>query len=376
MPTTPLKILHLAKWYPNEKDPQNGVFVKNQIIACKGVAEQAVLYWGTAKKYKCTSETEDGIPTIRHYFPEGKRLQNTGQKWSSIRRLINEVWKGQKPDVIHLHIADNDQWIMVEYAKASNIPIVLTEHWSGYLDHRFQNKKAIAKALTIALLKRVNVVTTVSGFLADAMIKASGRNDIEIVPNVVDTESIHSQPPQQNTLSFGVLADLDDNIKNISGTLRAFRNFKAEHSDATLHIMGGGKDEQRLKDLSDELQLGDAVIFHGRLNHHDSLKTLNDVQTVIVNSRRETFSVVCLEAIALGKKLICTRCGGPETFLRDELVIWSRVDDDLDLLRCMRESTSQPYPTIELKMLQVEPFLPEVVANQWLTIYSQLASSR
>lgn len=371
-----LKILHLAKWFPNDNDPQNGVFVKNQIHACKGIADQAVLYWGTADSYRATSHTEEGMPTIRHYFPKGKRIQNTGQKWSSIRKLINEVWKGEKPDVIHLHIADNDQWIMVEYAKAQGIPIVLTEHWSGYLDHRFTNKKAVAKALTVALLKRVDAVTTVSGFLADAMIQASGRSDIEIIPNVVDTEHIVSQAPNESPISFGVLADLDDSIKNISGVLRAFRNFREEHPDAVLHILGGGKDEKRLQQLSEELTINQAVTFHGRLNHHDSLDTLNNVQTVIVNSRRETFSVVCLEAVALGKKLICTRCGGPETFLRDDSVIWSRVDDDLDLLRCMKDSITKPYPTDETRILQVEPYLPEVVANQWLTLYSQLARSK
>jgi hypothetical protein len=37
--------------------------------------------------------------------------------------------------------------------------------------------------------------------------------------------------------------------------------------------------------------------------------------TVIINSNVETFSKVTGEALALGKPVIATRCGGPEAFI-------------------------------------------------------------
>lgn len=374
MTSSKIKVLHIAKWFPNENDPQNGVFIQNQILANSHFSSQAVLYWGIGDEEKLDVRKEDGIPTMRLYFSEGSKLSSAARKWSSIKAIIEETWGDAKPDVIHLHIADNDQWVALEYAKGNKIPVVLTDHWSGYLDARFQSKSIISKSLTSALWRRVDYATTVSNFLADAIIKATGRKDISIIPNVVDT---HGVQPNHDTntpsLNFGVLADLDDEIKNISGIVRAFRELYHNHSEARLHIIGDGKDRGKLERLVAENNLVDAVIFHGRNPHSKSMELLSEVDTVILNSRRETFSVVCLEAIALGKKLISTRCGGPETTLLDENVMWVNVEDDIQLHQAMEASIDAPFPSEKSIENQVKPYTPESVSNQWFTVYTQLA---
>lgn len=309
---------------------------------------------------------------MRAYFPKGKRIQNVNRKWASIRKIIDEAFAGEKPDLIHLHIADNDQWVIVEYAATQGIPFILTEHWSGYLDGRFEAKGAIAKSLSTALIKKAKAVTAVSGFLADAIINTTGRKDVHVISNSVDLEGIAMSTPKNDASHFGVLADLDDKIKNISGVLKAFRTFHEESPNSRLTIVGGGKDEEKLKELATEFGLHESVHFAGRFEHAESLRQLSAVDTMIVNSRRETFSIVCLEAVALGKHLICTKCGGPETFMRDSLVRWTNVDDDIDLLHAMREAKATPYPSAEQVMLQIEPFLPEVIASQWQELYREV----
>lgn len=353
-------------------DPQNGVFIQQQIRICKSFAQHAVLYWGTDDEHHWTFDREDDIPVMRAYFPKGKRIQNVNRKWQSIRKLVNEAFDGEKPDLIHLHIADNDQWVIVEYAAAQGIPFFLTEHWSGYLDGRFEEKSTIAKSLSTALIKKAKAVTAVSGFLADAIIRTTGRKDVHVISNSVDLEGVSSSAPSNEASHFGILADLDDKIKNISGVLRAFRSFVEESPKSKLTIVGGGKDEQKLKKLAVELGVAESVHFAGRFEHAESLRQLESVDTIIVNSRRETFSIVCLEAVALGKHLICTKCGGPETFMRDALVRWTNVEDDIDLLQAMREAKGTPYPSFEQVMLQVEPFLPEVIASQWQELYREV----
>lgn len=367
-----LKILHLAKWYPHDEDPQNGVFIQQQIKSCTKFAKHAVLYWGTADVHHWNSSNEDEVHVLRMYFPKRQRLQNANRKWSSIRKVITDAFEDQKPDIIHLHIADADQFLVLEYAVVRGIPVVLTEHWSGYLDGRFDDKNPIVRSLITKLIKNATRVTTVSGFLADAIISKTGRKDVDVIPNAVDTEGINSAANSSNGMHFGVLADLDDKIKNVSGVIRAFRSFQSDHKVARLTIIGGGKDKEELEELTRELGLSEAVSFAGRHAHAKSLELLNAVDTVIINSRRETFSIVCLESIALGKKLICTRCGGPETFLNDDIVLWSRVNDDIELLRIMENSVEHPYPTQTQIIQQLEPFLPEVVAGHWQSLYASM----
>lgn len=371
-----LRILHLAKWYPHKDDPQNGVFIQKQIQACSDIAEHAVLYWGTDDEYHWSYDKEEGIATLRAYFPRARRIQNVNRKWSSIPKLLELAWGGHKPDMVHLHVADNDQWVALEYARANRIPVVLTEHWSGYLDGRFDRRNTLSKSLTQALIRRVDTCTTVSDFLADAIISATGRKEIEIVPNVVDTEGYLSVPANESSVTFGVLSDLDDKIKNISGVLKAFREYLKENESAFLRIIGDGSDRHKLEKLAEEMSISSSVEFLGRMTHKESIQALTEVETVIVNSRRETFSVVCLEAIALGKKLICTRCGGPETFLLNSLVEWVHPDDDIDLLRAMRKTADLSFPTQEGIIRQLEDFLPEVIAERWQSIYMKLNAAK
>lgn len=365
-------VLHLAKWYPHHEDPQNGVFVEQQVRICSEIANQAVLYWGSGSVQFDEFAVENGIPTLRSYFTPGKKVANAKLKWQSVSKLIDKAFDGRTPDLIHLHIADNDQLLILQYAKLKGIPVILTEHWSGYLDGRFEAKGTIGKTLSTSLIKRVDVCTAVSGFLADAIIEKTGRTHVEIVPNSVFVEGLI---PDRSTLEpehFAVLADLDDSIKNISGVLRAFRTFHQNHANAHLSIVGDGVDRPKLEKLASQLEIEEAVTFHGRFPHKDSLSRLEKASTIIINSHRETFSVVALEAIALGKKLICTKCGGPETFLMDDVVTWVTPNDDIQLFEAMELSLNQPAPTQELVQKQLEPFEPEQVAKQWKDIYKGL----
>lgn len=364
----PLKIFHVTKWYPNGQDPQNGIFVQKQILACNK-EDQAVLYWGSNDEFRDEFTVEYGIPTLRLYLPEHRKLRNAGEKWKSISQLCQKAWNGEKPDIIHLHIADIDQWIALEYAKSQKIPVLLTDHWSGYLDHRFTAQGILKKALKTALLKRVDVLSTISPTLA-VPLKALRGKPVQIIPNVLDIEPF--TPSQTQPKSFGVLADLDDTVKNISGVIQAFAAHVESEPDASLHIIGDGMDRSMLEGLVREHSLESKVKFYGRKDHLNSMKILSSVETVLINSRRETFSVVSLEAIALGKKLICSKCGGPETFLNDEIVRWVNVDDSFDLIQAMNEASKIPSPTPDQIHQQVAPYLAENVARQWKALYEKM----
>ncbi|NVK05852.1 MAG: glycosyltransferase [Flavobacteriia bacterium] len=366
-----IKILHLAKWYPNENDPQNGVFVEALIRGNSSFSDQAVIYWGPGQSTHSEFKIEEAIPVYRHYFQSGKRIQNANRKWASIRKAIDDTWNGQLPDIIHLHVADVDQLLIVEYAKKKNIPVILSEHWSGYVDGRFDSKNTIAQSLFKHLIKKVDYCTAVSEYLAQGIRKSSGREAIDIIPNAVNVESRDKAKQDASIRHFAMLCDLDDKVKNISGAMRAFKRYHEKNPNSTLSIIGGGKDEANLIRLSQKMELTQEIAFRGRHPHSESLDILNEANTVIINSPRETFSIVSLEAIALGKKLICTRSGGPEGFLRDELVQWVEPNNEEDLLNALLASDHHPFPTQEQIIQQIEPFLPEVISTKWQQYYQQ-----
>jgi glycosyltransferase involved in cell wall biosynthesis len=50
-----------------------------------------------------------------------------------------------------------------------------------------------------------------------------------------------------------------------------------------------------------------------------------------MNSRFETFSLICAEAMSCGKPVLATRCGGPDDFVTGETGILIEPDNDLQL---------------------------------------------
>ena len=50
-----------------------------------------------------------------------------------------------------------------------------------------------------------------------------------------------------------------------------------------------------------------------------------------MNSRFETFSLICAEAMSCGKPVLATRCGGPEEFVTDKTGILFKPDDNEEL---------------------------------------------
>ena len=60
------------------------------------------------------------------------------------------------------------------------------------------------------------------------------------------------------------------------------------------------------------------IFFHGRKTNDFVLAFLPTIDFLIVNSNYETFSVVTAEALACGKPVVATRCGGPEIFITTE----------------------------------------------------------
>ena len=73
---------------------------------------------------------------------------------------------------------------------------------------------------------------------------------------------------------------------------------------------------ERLRELAEELGIGDRVHFSG---HVDAPYAWLDALDVVVHaSRGEPFGLVIVEAMALGKPVVCARDGGPIEIVGDE----------------------------------------------------------
>ena len=128
-------------------------------------------------------------------------------------------------------------------------------------------------------------------------------------------------------------------------------------------------------DLSAKSELIPNVQLLGPLSHEQALDVLNAADVLVCASRDETMPLVLLEAMSLGKAIICTKVGGVEEWLRDgvnallvspenprELAIAiARCIGDHDLVRALGSAAKQTFH----EHFQLDVFLANVSRTCW-----------
>ncbi len=168
-----------------------------------------------------------------------------------------------------------------------------------------------------------------------------------------------------------VVADLVDRTKNVSGVIRALAQVVANGVNARLTIIGDGPDRAMLTGLAEELDLADRITFLGRLPNTGVIDHMAHTWAVVINSRVETFSVVTGEALAQGKPVIATRCGGPQGFVTEENGILIPVGDTDALAAAMYTLMEQAtkYDPERIRASVNARSSPEAVGQAFLRIH-------
>ena len=99
--------------------------------------------------------------------------------------------------------------------------------------------------------------------------------------------------------------------KDFVTLLRAFA--RLANADARLVILGEGPERARLEGEIDALGLAGRVVMPGFASNPG--ETLAKARVFALTSRREAFSLVCVEALAHGLPVVATDCGGPPEIL-------------------------------------------------------------
>ncbi|MCX6641889.1 MAG: glycosyltransferase, partial [Candidatus Bathyarchaeota archaeon] len=246
--------------------------------------------------------------------------------------LINKNFG--KPDLVHCNVILYAGFFALYLKLTKGIPYIITEHWAGYLkeDGTFNKRSFLGKGLIRSIGKNAKAITTVSGKLKDAMIACGITNCYSVIPNVVDVAEMKCSREKAGKKQILHVSLLKDDIKNVSGIIDAVKELSMKRKDFQLHIIGNGNDKEKLEDLARKYSLLNKMIFfEGMVNVNDVSNSFCASDFFVLNSNFETFSVVTAEALACGKPVIATRCGGPEEFVKDNcgILIESRDKDAL-----------------------------------------------
>lgn len=376
-------ILFLTKWYPHRSDPQLGVFIRKHAKAVSAYCNVNVLYVcaddSIKTKYETILSQEEGFAEVTVYYKKNNSLLKpfiNSYRYIKANRIgIKEVQQQLGMiDLIHVNVLNRPGVIALLIKKLKGIPYVVTEHWTGFMSGHYQKNSFLKKWLTKKIIKNANAATTVSNNLKEKMLELGLHNNYTVVPNVI--ESISLPPPASNQkIKILTIADLVDTHKNISGILKAIAHISKQNSNIEYHIIGDGPDRIQLTALSDALKLTDTfVFFHGRQKNEFVYAFLKQIDFVVINSNYETFSVVAAEALANGKPVITTICGGPEEFISSDhgILIEKGNQQQLEDAILKMISSFKNYNPEKLNHYITTKFNYQTIGKQFYDVYKPI----
>lgn len=112
--------------------------------------------------------------------------------------------------------------------------------------------------------------------------------------------------PQVRFISIGRLL----HWKGFHLGLRAFAQANLP-DDAEYWILGNGPEGERLQTLAEELGIAHQVKFWNELPRNETLQKLGECLALVHPSLHDSGGLVCLEAMAAGRPVVCLDLGGP-----------------------------------------------------------------
>ena len=378
-----MHIMFIPSWYSNVRNKVHGSFFKEQALELqKAGVKVTVAYnevWPLTMLGKIHEEkglkynVEDGLKTYRYknynYIPKNPLMFKVFNK--RMEKLYKEIVKKEGAiDIIH---AQSSLWggISAAYiAEKYNIPLVITEHSS--VERGPYVKKSYIPFICDYYKKAQKVITVGNG-LKNEIESLSGRQDIEVIGNLVDLSKFTIKKRIKNEkFIFFSLAFLEGE-KGFDTLIKSFAK-KFKDKEAVLYIGGDGSQRSWLEALTVENGVKDQIIFLGALSRDDVSKWMNKCDCFVLPSRYETFGVVYIEALASGRPVIGALNGGAEDIINNLNGYLIPIDDIDILAEKMIEvyDNIESYDEEEIRIDCLKRFSPKVIVNKIISVYKEV----
>jgi glycosyltransferase involved in cell wall biosynthesis len=373
-----LNILFLSSWYPGKTHATLGNFVQRHAEAISSLHNVTVLYVSKlnleAGNYQVEEQVVNGLRTIYVYYRPG--IFSIWRKLTAFRKGLAYM-KEQSIlpfDLIHHNVIWSNGWQALWAKREMKIPIVITEHWTGY-DTRsrpHQGKKVAILSKWVA--KQSSVICPVSDDLGSTMKKFGLKGNYTTVPNVVNTNLFVVGQKDPAVTRFLHVSSLFDDQKNVSGILKAWKLASDEKEDIHLMIGGDGPWE-KLQQLSIQLGIRPASItFFGEKKSSEIAELMGSHNCLVMFSRYENLPCTIVEAMACGMAVITTAVGGITEHINEKRGIIIPEEDVHQLAAALLNfrSNAGQFHSESLRLYAVTKFSDDNVASAYGEVYQSV----
>lgn len=162
-------------------------------------------------------------------------------------------------------------------------------------------------------------------------------------------------------------------VKGVHIMLSAFNKLTI---NAELHIIGGSgnrNEERYMRRLKNKYKDDARIIWHGKISYQNIYDEINKYDVMIHPAiYLEVFGLNIAEALALGKPVIATRCGGPEMQIKDGFNGILVESNSKDELANAMERMATTKINLHVNVESVKPIEEHV--NELIKVYEEIAN--
>jgi glycosyltransferase involved in cell wall biosynthesis len=285
----------------------------------------------------------------------------------AIRRKLGKI------DLIHAHVSYPAGFISHELSRQLDIPFVLTEHMSPFPFPAYQRAGCVIPEIRQALNSASRIIAVSPSHAAH--IAGHCDRTIDVIPNLVDETQFRPLP----YASKGPFRFLTMGVGPQKGTdllLEAISLWRPDPAKVEF-LIGGGTESQLLEyqALCQEFEIASLVRWLGPVPRHSVAQVFGSCDAFVMPSRTESFGISYVEALACGRPVIATKCGGPEWFVNESNGMLVDAQSGLDELIC-----AMKYMTVNARQFQTEKirsefesrFSRQAVVSQISRIYREV----
>ncbi|NJN73122.1 MAG: glycosyltransferase family 4 protein [Limnothrix sp. RL_2_0] len=230
---------------------------------------------------------------------------------SAQKKLIQIIEKFQ-PDIIFCHHSLPNGWLVASLPQKYQKPLFVLEHdYDEIADCRTLPQRYSAFS---QVANKTSALMGVSKRMENDLKSLFPGNNIFTHHNGISLPDTNfsTNPRPENIKKKQIISScaLFAERKGIPLLIRAFAKISPQHPHAILRIIGSGPDEENIIKTIDECAMTDKVQLLGKMSHDDVLQEIAWSDFFALVGWDEPFATVYLEAMALGKPIVCCSDGG------------------------------------------------------------------
>lgn len=381
-------VLIIPSWYPEKVSDVGGSFFREQAIALRKrgykVGVIAPMFRSirdvkgiATKKYGTEYQKDEGVDTYRYHTLNLPKLPRFARfRWINIGLKLYKKYikKHGIPDVIHVHSMLNGGFLAYEIKRIFDVPYIITEHSTAFA--RDLISRPVLEALK-PVVDHSSYNIAVSNEFAKLLSEKLDVQSWQYIPNIVNDDFLlHEFNHLEDNFKFINICLLDKK-KKVDVLIQSFaRSFKG-CENISLVIGGDGPEKIYLESLARDLGIQKQVCFLGMLTREQVKLEVAKSNVFVLSSEYETFGVVVVEALALGKPVVATKCGGPESIVTEEvgyLVDVNNIEQMAQAMKDLYQNINQFIPD-EIRKYCIDKFSEDAVVDKLSKVYRKVLTN-